>query len=139
MEASADNPQLAPTLLLIEQLPELVATQVKAISSLKIDEITVWDSGRAAGSVEGKGGVRGTTSDFLAGLIGALPPVHELARQAGVQLPQALGAIDDPGGPRPAPSDRPDEPKHAKGTSGDQASAKPGAKPDPGSDTAGSA
>ncbi|MEM9083631.1 MAG: SPFH domain-containing protein, partial [Planctomycetota bacterium] len=45
MEAAADNPQVAPTLLMIEQLPELVAQQVKAIQNLKIDKITVWDSG----------------------------------------------------------------------------------------------
>lgn len=95
MEAAANNPQVAPTLLLIEQLPELVAQQVKAISNLKIDKITVWDGGRGSGSIEGKGGVGGSTSDFLAGLIGALPPVHELARQAGVELPGALGRVSE--------------------------------------------
>lgn len=95
MEAAANNPQVAPTLLLIEQLPELVAQQVKAISNLKIDKITVWDNGRGSGSIEGKGGVGGSTSDFLAGLIGALPPVHELARQAGVELPGALGRVSE--------------------------------------------
>lgn len=100
MEAAADNPQVAPTLLLIEQLPELVAQQVKAISNLKIDKITVWDNGRGGGGIEGKDGVRGATSDFLAGLIGALPPVHELAKQAGVELPGALGRVSE-AGPKP--------------------------------------
>lgn len=90
MEAAAGNPQLAPTLLLIEQLPALVAEQVKAIQNLKIDKVTVWDSGRGS-SIEGKPG--GATSDFLSGLIGALPPVHELARQAGVELPGYLGKV----------------------------------------------
>ena len=93
MEAAANNPQVAPTLLLIEQLPLLVAEQVKAIQNLKIDKITVWDSGRSGSSVEGKGG---STSDFLSGLIGALPPVHELAQQAGVQLPGYLGSVQTP-------------------------------------------
>ncbi|MEO1277801.1 MAG: SPFH domain-containing protein [Planctomycetota bacterium] len=96
MEAAADNPQVAPTLLLIEQLPELVAQQVKAISNLRIDKVTVWDSGRGASSgVEGKAGVGGATSDFLSGLIGSLPPVHELAKQAGVELPGALGRVTE--------------------------------------------
>ncbi|NRA57648.1 MAG: flotillin family protein [Phycisphaerales bacterium] len=96
MEAAADNPQVAPTLLLIEQLPELVAQQVKAISNLKIDKVTVWDSGRGASSgIEGKAGVGGATSDFLSGLIGSLPPVHELAKQAGVELPGALGRVTE--------------------------------------------
>jgi flotillin len=93
MAAAADNPQLAPTLLLIEQLPELVREQVKAISNLKIDKITVWDSGRSGSQMDGKTGAKGATADFLSGLIGSLPPVHELAEQAGIDLPGALGKV----------------------------------------------
>ena len=89
MAAAADNPQVAPTLLMIEQLPKLVEMQVKAIQNLKIDKVTVWDSGRGGSG----GGGGGSTSDFLAGLIGALPPVHELAKQAGIELPGALGKV----------------------------------------------
>jgi len=89
ISACAENPHIAPTLLMIEQLPEIVAQQVKAIQNLKIDKITVWDSGSGRA---GEGG-RGSTADFLAGLIGALPPIHELARQAGVELPGVLGSI----------------------------------------------
>ncbi len=107
MAAAADNPQVAPTLLLIEQLPELVAQQVKAISNLKIDKITVWDSGSG-----GKAGPGGSTSDFLAGLIGALPPVHELARQAGVELPGALGRVSEP---RHSPVDEGHKPEKPSG------------------------
>ncbi len=92
VKACAENPQIAPTLLMIEKLPELVAEQVKAIANLKIDKITVWDSGRGS-QVEGKGGTRGATADFLAGLIGSLPAMHELAGQAGVELPSALGSV----------------------------------------------
>ena len=95
MEAASDNPQIAPTLLLIEQLPELVREQVKAVSNLKIDKITVWDNGRAGSQVEGKGGAKGATADFLSGLIGSLPPVHELAEQAGIDLPGALGKVSE--------------------------------------------
>jgi flotillin len=89
IEACAGNPQVAPTLLLIEKLPELVAEQVKALQNIKIDKITVWDSG-ANGA---KDGTRGATADFLSGLIGSLPQVHELARQAGIDMPQALGQV----------------------------------------------
>jgi flotillin len=92
--ACAENPQVAPTLLLIEQLPQLVAEQVKAVQNLKIDKITVWDSGRGNSLLDGKG-TRGTTADFLSGLIGSLPPVHELAKQAGIELPGALGRVRD--------------------------------------------
>ncbi len=93
MLAASEDPRVAPTLLLIEQLPELVREQVKAISNLKIDKITVWDSGRAGSQVEGKPGMNGATADFLSGLIGSLPPVHELAKQAGIELPGALGKV----------------------------------------------
>ncbi len=98
IEACASNPQVAPTLLLIEKLPELVHEQVKAIQNLKIDKITVWDSGR---SVDPKSGAlgRGSTADFLSSLVGALPPIHELAHQAGIDLPSARGKVT----PTPTP------------------------------------
>ena len=103
MEAAADNPQVAPTLLMIEQLPQLVEAQVKAIQNLKIDKITVWDGGRGSqAEPKGGGGARGATADFLAGMIGSLPQVHELAAQAGVKLPGALGEVVEPAEEPPA-------------------------------------
>ena len=95
--ACVDQPHIAPTLLMVEKLPEIVAEQVKAIQNLKIDKITVWDSGRS-----GKSG--GSTSDFLSGLIGSLPPVHELADQAGIELPGFLGKIAGEGKNPSAPA-----------------------------------
>lgn len=101
--ACAENPSIAPTLLLIEKLPELVQEQVKAVQNLKIDKITVWDGGAA-----GSNGTRGQTAQFLSGLIGSLPPVHELARQAGIELPGALGRMDGhDGGTSNAPAPEP--------------------------------
>ena len=86
--ACAERPDIAPTLLLIEKMPELVAEQVKAIQNLKIDKVTVWDGGNGGGS-NGKG----ATAGFLSSLIGSLPAVHELAEQAGVELPGYLGKL----------------------------------------------
>jgi len=88
-----DRKDLAPALLLIEKLPELVAEQVKAIQNLKIDKVTVWDSG----SGDGEG--NGATANFLRGLIGSLPPMHELAQQAGIDLPEVLGHVHTPKAP----------------------------------------
>lgn len=88
IEACGSQPQVGPTLLLIEQLPRLVAEQVKAIQNLKIDKITVWDSGMNAGG-------RSTTADFLSGFVGSLPRLHELAQQAGIELPPALGRVTE--------------------------------------------
>lgn len=89
MEACGANPQVGPTLLLIEQLPQLVAEQVKAVQNLKIDKITVWDTGTAH-----NGNGRNTTADFISGLIGSLPKLHELATQAGIELPPMLGRLN---------------------------------------------
>ena len=87
--ASGGAAQEAALLLVAEQLPNLVAEQVKAISNLQIDKITVWDSG------SGADGQNGTTANFVSGLIGALPPLHEVAGQAGIRLPEFLGELDD--------------------------------------------
>lgn len=74
----------AATLLMIEKLEELVTMQVEAIKNLKIDKITVWDSGQ-----NGKHG--NTTSNFLSGLVKSLPPLHDIAEMAGLDLPKYLG------------------------------------------------
>ncbi|CAN5743946.1 flotillin family protein [soil metagenome] len=94
--ACAANPSMAPTLLMIEKLPEIVAEQVKAIQNLRIDKITIWDGGAHAGD---GGNGKGATANFLAGMIGALPPMHELAKQAGIQLPAVLGTMEAQGAP----------------------------------------
>ena len=90
MESCRADPAMAPSLLLIEKLPDLVAEQVKAVQNLKIDKITVWDGGR-----NGSSGSKGATADFLSGLMGSLPAMHELAQQAGIQLPGVLGKVDE--------------------------------------------
>ncbi len=77
----ADN---AALLLATEQLPKLVEEQVKAIAGLKIDNVTVWDAGR------GENG-KTATADFVSGLVGSLPPLHELTRNVGIRLPEYLG------------------------------------------------
>ena len=74
----------AATLLMIEKLEDLVTMQVEAIKNLKIDKITVWDSGAS-----GKDG--NTTSNFLSGMVKSLPPLHDVAEMAGLDLPKFLG------------------------------------------------
>ena len=86
VNATNGNADLSALMLMIEQLPALVAEQVKAISNLKIDKVTVWDGG-------GKDGKNGT-ADFLSGLAGSLPPLHELTGNVGVKLPEFLGKMN---------------------------------------------
>ena len=90
VDSAGGEPQSAALLLIAEQMPALVAEQVKAISNLKIDQVTVWDSG--SGSTDKSGG---STADFLSGLAGSLPPIHDLAAQVGIKLPAYLGELDD--------------------------------------------
>lgn len=85
---AAGGAEEASRLMVTEQLPKLVEEQVRAIGSIKIDKVTVWDSGKSA---DGKS----STAGFLSGLAGSLPPIHELAKNAGVDLPTYLGTVAD--------------------------------------------
>ena len=102
-----DNSELAASLLIIEKLPELVREQVKAISNLQIDKITVWDGG----STGANGEADGSTARFMRSLIGSLPPMHELARQAGIDLPQVLGELKEKPESAARPTSKPEETK----------------------------
>jgi flotillin len=85
VESVGGDAQAASTLLMIEKLEELVSRQVEAISNLKIDKITVWDSG---GNGDGS-----STSNFIANLFKSLPPLQDISEMAGVQLPEFLGRV----------------------------------------------
>ncbi|MBU0485519.1 MAG: flotillin family protein [Proteobacteria bacterium] len=76
----------AATLLMTEKIEKIVEMQVEAIRNINIDKVTVWDS--AGGDKNGT-----TTANFLSGLIKSLPPLHDVAGMAGIDLPQYLGEI----------------------------------------------
>ncbi len=80
------NAKAAATLLMTEKIDQIVSMQVEAIKNLKIDKITVWDSGSS-------GNGKTATSNFLSGIIKSLPPLHDVAKMAGVELPEYLGEI----------------------------------------------
>jgi len=84
VQAAGGDADKAYQLLLIEKLPELVRTQVDAIKGINIDHVTVWDSGNSA---DGKG----STANFLSGLMKSIPPLNDLFDQAGLSLPEYLG------------------------------------------------
>jgi flotillin len=95
--ATCEGPSGAQQMLVTELLPQLVREQVQAISNLQIDKITVWDSGVGA---DGKS----STASFLSGLAGSVPPLHELAKNVGVELPEYLGKLNDRQSKTPRPS-----------------------------------
>ena len=80
---------------MIEKLQEIVSLQTEAIRNIKIDKVTVWDHGDSNG--DGKT----STADFLSGMVKSLPPLHDVAKMAGLELPQYLGSVKGKG---PAPS-----------------------------------
>ena len=80
---SAGTSDEAVRLLIAEKLEKLVAEQVKAISGVKIDKVTVWDGG------EGKDG-KNATAGFLSGLLKSLPPLEEIYRSAGLKMPDLV-------------------------------------------------
>jgi flotillin len=90
VKAAGDNPKDAVLLLVADKLPELVRTQAEAIKNIKIDKITVWDSG--ASSADGKG----STANFISGLYKSVPPLQEMFNMAGMQLPEYLKGKDVP-------------------------------------------
>jgi flotillin len=89
VEATGGNSAQAATLLLIEKLESIVEKQVEAIKNIKIDKITVWDSGSGSDSSTG------TTARFLRDFSKMVGPVRELAQQAGIDLPSFLGTLKE--------------------------------------------
>ena len=86
--SAGGDAKAAATLLMVEKIENIVSTQIEAIFNLKIDKITVWDS---AGGGKGEG----STANFVSSLIHSLPPVHDVAKMAGVDLPDYLGSMKD--------------------------------------------
>ena len=84
VQAAGGDANKAYMLLLLEKLPELVKTQVEAVKGVNIDHVTVWDSGNGT---DGKG----STANFVSGLMKSVPPLSDLFDLAGMSLPEYLG------------------------------------------------
>ena len=88
VSAAGGDPTKAFQLLLIEKLPELVKTQVEAVKNIKIDKITVWDSGNNSDNGNG------STANFVSGMMKTVPPLNDLFNMAGLNLPTYLKGED---------------------------------------------
>ena len=88
--AAAGDPQKAVLMLIADKLPDLVKTQVEAVKGIKIDKVTVWDG-------NGKGDGKTSTANFISGMMQSVPPLDELFKMAGMNLPSYLkGAEEQP-------------------------------------------
>ena len=96
---AAGTSEEAVQLIIANKIEQLVAEQVKAIENIKIDKVTVWDSG--AGQ-DGKT----ATAGFLSGLLKSLPALDDVYKMAGLKLPKLVA---------------PQEASAANGTDGTQA------------------
>ncbi len=98
---ACDTAQQAGALLLIEKLKEIATVQAQAIKDLPLEKIFVWDSGGEGSGMSNLGGR----------LMGALPPMHELAKQVGLEMPEFLGKM---GKEKPKPAAAPPAPPRPK-------------------------
>ena len=81
--AAEGDAQKAVLMMIADKLPELVKTQVAAVKGINIDKVTVWDGGS---SVNGKT----ATSNFISGMMQSVPPLNDLFKMAGMELPSYL-------------------------------------------------
>ncbi len=85
---ACDSVNDVASLLLIEKLEKIAGVQAQAIADLPIEKVVVWDGGgKEGGGLSGLGGR----------LMGALPPMHDLAKQVGLDLPEFLGKLTGDG------------------------------------------
>ena len=80
---AAGDANLATALLLVEKLVDVAEIQAQAINHLPIEKVIVWDGGSEGGGLSGLGKK----------LLGALPPMHDIAKQVGLDLPEFLGRV----------------------------------------------
>jgi len=83
VSASGDNSRDAVLLIIADKMDELVRLQTEAIKNIKIDKVTVWDSGNGEGD-------KTSTANFISGLYKSVPPLQEMFDMAGMELPEYL-------------------------------------------------
>ncbi|VAX35748.1 Inner membrane protein YqiK [hydrothermal vent metagenome] len=87
VSSCSDNAKDAATMLIVEKLEKIVELQTEAIKNIKIDKVTVWDSGSSE-----KGS---STANFLSNMVKSLPALHDISAMAGIELPEYLGKTVD--------------------------------------------
>ncbi|MBR1489665.1 MAG: flotillin family protein [Bacteroidales bacterium] len=87
--AAQGDAQKAVLMMVADKLPELVKTQVEAVKGINIDKVTVWDTGN---STDGKT----ATSNFISGMMKSIPPLDDLFKMAGMELPSYLKGAQKP-------------------------------------------
>ena len=84
VQSAGGDANAALQLLIADKLEDLMKVQVEAIKNIKIDKVTVWDGGQGS---DGKT----STANFISGMMKSVPPLDEMFKMAGMQLPSYLG------------------------------------------------
>ena len=95
VSAAGGDADEAVRLMLADKMEELMRIQVDAIKNVKIDKVTVWDSGTGQ---DGKTG----TAGYISGLMKSIPPMSEMFDMAGMNLPKFLGEKKEAGSAAPS-------------------------------------
>lgn len=86
VEACQGSAQAAASFLIVEKLVDVARVQAEAIRNLPLEKVIVWDSGDGGG-----------LSNLGRRFVGVLPPMHELAKLTGLELPDYLGKVAEAG------------------------------------------
>jgi flotillin len=101
VKAANNNPDSAVRLLIADKLQDIVKLQVEAVKGIKIDKVTVWDN--LGGGKDGNGNT--ATANFVSGMLKSVPPLNDVYKMAGLELPEYLGKkveVGAPDAPKPA-------------------------------------
>lgn len=82
VQATSGKANEAAMLMIADKIENLISIQVEAIKNIKFDKITVWDGGGKDGS--------SSTSNFAQSLMKSIPPLNEIFKSVGLQLPSYL-------------------------------------------------
>ena len=82
VQSVGGDPANAAQMMIAEKLEKLMQIQVDAIKGIQIDKINVWDS-MSDGSP--------TTANFLSGMLKSIPPMNEMFKMVGMEIPGYLG------------------------------------------------
>lgn len=83
VQAVGGDAAKATQMMIADKMEELMKVQVDAIKGIKIDKVTVWDSMSKEGTP--------ATANFLSGMLKSIPPMNEMFKMTGMELPGYLG------------------------------------------------
>ena len=86
VDAALGEPTKAIQFLIANNLEDLMAIQVEAIKNIKIDKVTVWDTGCSSDGTP-------TTANFLSGMAKSIPQLNDLFKMSGMELPNWMGKV----------------------------------------------